>query len=45
MKYSENLVYAGGCGLNSSANRIITNNEKCLKIFLYPMLLVIMVEL
>ena len=26
--FSKNLVFAGGCGLNSSANRIITNNKK-----------------
>ena len=31
LKYSENLVYAGGCGLNSSANRIITENKKYFK--------------
>ncbi len=31
MNYSENLVYAGGCGLNSSANRIITQNKKYFK--------------
>lgn len=36
MKYSENLVYAGGCGLNSSANRIITNNEKYFKNIFIP---------
>ena len=27
LNYSNNLVYSGGCGLNSSANRIITNKE------------------
>ncbi len=26
--FSKNLVFAGGCGLNSSANRILTNNNK-----------------
>ena len=27
-KFSENLVFAGGCALNSSANRILTNDKK-----------------
>ena len=27
-KFSKNLVYAGGCALNSSANRFITNKKK-----------------
>ena len=27
-KFSKNLIFAGGCGLNSSANRIITNSKK-----------------
>jgi len=26
-KFSKNIVYAGGCALNSSANQIITNNK------------------
>ena len=26
--YSKNLIFAGGCALNSSANKIITNDEK-----------------
>jgi len=28
LKFSKNLVFAGGCALNSSANRILTNNKK-----------------
>ena len=28
LNYSKNLVYAGGCGLNSSANKIITDDKK-----------------
>ena len=27
-KFSKNLVFAGGCALNSSANRVLTNNKK-----------------
>ena len=27
-EFSKNLIFAGGCGLNSSANRIITNSKK-----------------
>jgi len=27
-KFSKNLVFAGGCALNSSANRILTNEKK-----------------
>jgi len=27
-KFSKNLVFAGGCALNSSANRILTNDKK-----------------
>ena len=27
-KFSNNLVFAGGCALNSSANRLITNDKK-----------------
>jgi carbamoyltransferase len=30
-KFSENLVFAGGCALNSSANRIITNEKELFK--------------
>jgi carbamoyltransferase len=26
--FSKNIVYAGGCALNSSANRLLTNNHK-----------------
>ena len=36
LNYSENLVYAGGCGLNSSANRIITDNNKYFKNIYIP---------
>ena len=27
-KFSKNLVFAGGCALNSSANKVLTNNKK-----------------
>ena len=30
-KFSKNLVFAGGCALNSSANRVLTNNKKYFK--------------
>ncbi len=30
-KFSKNIVYAGGCALNSSANQIITNNKQLFK--------------
>ena len=30
-KYSDNLIFAGGCALNSSANKLITNNKNLFK--------------
>ena len=30
-KFSENLIFAGGCALNSSANRLITNEKRLFK--------------
>ena len=31
MNFSENLVFSGGCALNSSANRFLTNDNKYFK--------------
>ena len=30
-RYSNNLIFAGGCALNSSANKLITNNKNLFK--------------
>lgn len=35
-KFSENLVYSGGCALNSSANRLLTKNNKYFKNIFIP---------
>ena len=36
INFSKNLVYAGGCALNSSANRLLTNNNKYFKKIYIP---------
>ena len=41
--YSKNIVFSGGCALNSSANKFITDKDEKFEKFLLIMLLVIMV--